>query len=215
MITPGETGRKDLVVLVADKNMEYALRGLLEDRTPALGIRQLTYDIYSHPRHDPGCLNEAHEYLGGLLHQYRHALVLFDKEGCGQEHQNAQMLEKEVNSRLSGSGWDEYAAVIVLDPELEVWVWSESPHVAQCLGWAGNEPSLGEWLVSEGWLPEGEHKPPRPKEALEAALRESRRPRSSAIYQYLARRVSLAGHTERAFVCLVKTLQRWFGTCTM
>jgi len=212
MIAPDESVQRDLVVLVADKNMEHALRGLLDKRTPALGIRRLTYDIHVHPRHDPGCLNEAHELLATSRPSYNHALVLFDKEGCGQEDRSAEALAEQVNNGLRECGWGDNSEVIVIDPELEVWVWSDSPHVARCLGWADHEPSLYEWLSSEGWLSAGEHKPPRPKEAMEAALRQSRRPRSSAIYLELAQSVSLAGHKERAFVRLVETLQRWFGT---
>jgi hypothetical protein len=53
-------------------------------------------------------------------------------------------------------------------------------------------------------------KPRRPKEALEAALREIRRPRSSALYSELATRVSLRGYDEPAFAALTATLQRWF-----
>ena len=38
--------RKDLVVLAADKDMEYALKGLLS-RPQALGIRKIEVDISS------------------------------------------------------------------------------------------------------------------------------------------------------------------------
>ena len=44
--------QKDLVVLVADKDMEHALKGLL-GRPRALGIREIEADIRVHPRHDP------------------------------------------------------------------------------------------------------------------------------------------------------------------
>ena len=45
--------QKDLIILVADKNMEFAVRGILT-RLEALGIRDITYDLYVHPERDPG-----------------------------------------------------------------------------------------------------------------------------------------------------------------
>ena len=54
--------------------------------------------------------------------------------------------------------------------------------------------------------------PPRPKEAMEAALRQVRKPRSSAIYLELAQRVSLRGHTEPAFQRFVHPLFNRFLT---
>lgn len=44
--------RKDLVVLVPDKNMEASLRGLLS-RCAALGLRDVTFDLFVHPERDP------------------------------------------------------------------------------------------------------------------------------------------------------------------
>ena len=50
---------KDLIILVADKNMEHTIKGLLA-RPPALGIRPLSFDIRVHPERDAGCRGEAH-----------------------------------------------------------------------------------------------------------------------------------------------------------
>ena len=100
----------------------------------------------------------------------------------------------------------------MLAPELEIWAWTESPHLSRCLGWEDRHPSLRPWLEQVGyWLP-GDAKPHRPKEAFEAALREAHKQRSSAIYGELARAVSLQGHQEPAFVRLALTLRAWFGT---
>ncbi len=53
-------------------------------------------------------------------------------------------------------------------------------------------------------------KPTDPKRAMEAALRQARRPRSSAIFLDLASRVSLRGHNEPAFLRLSHALRAWF-----
>jgi hypothetical protein len=200
---------KDLVVLVADKNMEYAVKGML-GRPEDLSIRPVEWDPFIHPRRDPGCLNEAHTFLRPLAADYRHALVLLDQQGCGREDDAADTLTIQVRDRLARNGWGDRAEVILLVPELEVWVWSDSPQVTACLGWAGRQPSLREWLAGNDHWPPDQPKPHRPKEAMEAALRQVRKPRSSAIYLELAQKVSLQGHTEPAFLRLTQTLQRWF-----
>ena len=76
-------GRNDLVVLVADKDMEMALQGIFSRRESlsALGIRSFTYEIYRHPEHDPGCYKSSHEILRSSHQLFDHALVLFDYEG--------------------------------------------------------------------------------------------------------------------------------------
>jgi len=199
---------KDLVVLVADKNMEYALKGLLS-RPQALGIRPVEYEIAVHPRRDAGCLHEAHDILRRYLSACECALVLFDHQGCGQEQELPDRLADEVRSRLMQNGWLKTEAV-VLAPELEVWVWSNSPHVAECIGWGNRAPPLRQWLADQGHWPAGGLKPPEPREALEAALREAQKPRSSALYLALAQKVSLRGHEEPAFRRLTRALGAWF-----
>lgn len=201
---------KELVVLVADKDMEQAIRGLLE-RSASLGIREaITCDVFIHPRRDPGCLGGAHELLRPMAARYRHALVLFDYEGCGRADTTADQLTDEVRSRLERNGWPGRAEAVVLAPELESWVWSRSPHVAACLGWGGERQLLRDWLAAEGYWPAGLAKPDCPKEAMEAALRQARKPLSSAIYLDLARRVSLVGHNEPAFLRFTHVLRAWF-----
>jgi len=65
-------------------------------------------------------------------------------------------------------------------------------------------------LEQNGWWPQDAAKPPRPKEAAEWVLRKTRQPRSSAIYQQLAARISIAGCTDAAFTTMHAQLQVWF-----
>jgi len=205
-----EAARRDLVVLVADKNIEAVMVGLL-GRPQSLGIRAISFDVFVHPRRDPGCLTGADDFLRPFSSAYHCALVLFDHEGCGREQSAPESLADEVQARLERIGWADRAQAVVLAPELEVWAWTGSPHVPRCLGWAGREPPLRDWLANSGYWHPDEAKPRQPKAAFEAALREVRKPRSSAIYSDLARSVGLKGHVEPAFFRLTQTLQRWFG----
>lgn len=200
---------RDLILLVADKNMEYGVRGLLS-RPKALGVRSIDAQIIVHVRRDPGCVHEAHDFLRPFIKEYRHALVMFDREGSGREAVPGDSLEEEVRRRLAASGWDTRGDVIVLDPELEIWVFTGSPHVERCLGWQGTPGTLRGWLRQQNLWPEGRAKPEKPRETLERVLRRLNRPRSSSLYECLGRRVGLRGCTDPAFVKFTRTLSIWF-----
>lgn len=201
--------QKDLVVLVADKKIEFTVRGLLT-REKALNIRELTVSFYAHPEHDPGCLLRSHDFLRPFVNQYAHALVLLDYEGSGQEEKTREELEANIEKELSITGWGDRAAAIVIDPELEMWIWSDSSHVDDVLGWKGRNPPLKVWLEESGYLNERQIKPDRPKEAMEKALMLVRKPLSASLYSQLAERVGIERCIDASFVKLKETLQRWF-----
>ena len=198
---------KDLVVLVADADMEAALRGLLS-RPEALGVRPLKYDVFRHPGRDPGCRAEAHVFLRQFRDQYDHALVVFDHHGSGREPADPTTLQEDLVRRLSAD-WQDRAAALVITPELEIWVWSDSPQVDQSLGWSGRMPNLRSWLVEQGLWDEGNAKPNDPKRALAEALHEVRKPRSPSIFDALARTVSVNRCRDAAFLLLRSLLRAW------
>lgn len=198
---------KDLVCLVADNNIKAALRGLF-GRPRALGLRAIDFDIFVHFRRDSGCCHEAHEFLRPHRHGYRHGLVVFDRDWDGAPSRNALELEATVRGRLGDDGW---ADVVVIDPELEAWVWSDSPHVAEALGWRARNPPLRSWLEALSLWKAGQPKPSDPKAAVESALREVRVPRSSAIYETLAKRVSVERCTDASFKRFRERLTGWFA----
>jgi hypothetical protein len=200
---------KDLVILTADKNARFALQGILM-RHHSLGIRQLEPDYFLHPAKDPGVLHSAHDFLRPFSKAYGHALVLMDREGSGQEEMGRESMEARIEEALSNSGWEDRAAAIVIDPELEIWVWSDSPHVDYELGWSDRKPDLRSWLRDRSLLAESALKPDRPKEALEEALRQVQKPRSSVLYKAIASKVSLTKCTDYAFMKLKAVLQGWF-----
>jgi hypothetical protein len=158
----------DLVLLVADKNIEHGLRGLLS-RPQALGIRSVTSRTYVHPQRDPGCAQKSHEFLRQFSADYDRALVVFDHHGCGRENRVPTQLEHDVRDLLWANGWDGRAQAIVIEPELEAWVFATSPLVERCLAWPGAEP-LRQWLQNKGLWSQGREKPADPKAALETVL---------------------------------------------
>ena len=201
--------QKDLFVLAADKNIASALRGLFS-RPQALGIRLIENDVTDYFERDPGCARHGVATLSNLSEHYRHGLLIFDHEGSGREQIQPQKLQQELNEEFDRSSWGDRAKAIVLYPELEAWVWSDSPHVDDVAGWRNRQPSLRRWLIEQGWLQDGEVKPVRPKETFEAALREVRKQRSSSLYQQIAERVSLNRCNDASFLELKDILRNWF-----
>jgi hypothetical protein len=199
----------DLVCLVADKNMEAALQAMLA-RPEALGIRNLRTEILRHPGKDPGCFNEAAQMLRGYRESAQHALVLMDLAWDGAPADTGEGLERLLGEALVRELGPDWAQPVVIDPELEVWVFADSPHVAQALGWADRAPDLRAALRARELWSDGMPKPSDPKAAVEWALREVRKPRSSAIYREIAQRVTLTRCQDRAFLRLRQLLGQWF-----
>lgn len=202
---------KDIVILVADKNMEFAVQGLLT-RTESLEIRHsITYEIIVHPKRDPGCYRNSYDLMRIKRSYFKYVIVIFDKDGCGRENEEISDIENKVLHDLTQNGWSEdNAAVIVIDPELEVWVWSDSPEVKRCLGWKNELGDIRSWLTDNELWPETEIKPPDPKEAYERALKEVGKPKSSSIFKELAENVSFKRCSDSSFAKLKNTLQNWF-----
>lgn len=200
----------DLVVLVADKDMEQAVNALLQ-RPQSFGIHAISYRIFTHPTHDSGCRTGAHDLLRSLAAQYRFALVMFDLEGSGRDAVAPEKVASEVEAKLASNGWANRCCVLVLDPELEIWAWTDSVELDQVIGWAGRQPEVRDWLRAQNFEVNEQGKPKRPKEALRAALREVRKQPSAALFAALAARVGLSRCTNPAFAQFRDILRRWFS----
>jgi hypothetical protein len=198
----------DLIALVACKDMRETLKALLV-RNEDLEIRPIETKVLVHSRHDPAVLRESHNVLRSYQHVATYALVAFDRRGCGRLDPRAD-LEKSVETRLAQNGWRGRSAAIVIDPELEVWFWSDSPHVETALGWVEGRVRLAEWLVEKGYLTQGQQKPHRPKDAVLNGWRLSKTQRSSSNYGNLAEKVDFQHCIDPAFLKLRTVLKQWF-----
>jgi hypothetical protein len=198
---------KDLVLLVADKNAQFALTGALR-RSEALGIRPIEFEFRVHPGRDGGARKSGPELLALERRRFHHALLVFDFEGSGTDLPDAPALEAQLDNRL-GIRWGGEAKTIVIEPELDVWVWGSDNAVAEAIEWPAGRP-LRQWLREQGFNLETSQKPTRPKEALESALRVPGLPRSSALYRRIAEKISLQRCTDCAFIRLRNQLAAWF-----
>jgi hypothetical protein len=198
---------KDLVILVADKNAQFALKGAF-GRTHAMGITPIEFEFRVHPGRDGGARKTGPEALTRERRRFKHALLVLDFEGCGSPLPDAQALEMELDSKLN-SVWQGAAKSIVIEPEVDVWVWGSDNAIEEIIEWPQGK-RLRDWLRLEGFEFGTNQKPIRPKEAIEAALRVAGTPRSSALYQRIAERISLSRCADPAFARLRNQLRKWF-----
>ena len=207
------TEPQDLIVLAADKHISACVETLLQQRRTDLEIRAVSFDIHRHPHSDPGCRTSAAEFLRPFINGYRHALVVFDHRGCGSD-EPPDAVQQEVEGQLVRNGWQDARAIAIF-PELESWIWSPSRETAQALGWGHGFGPLRDWLGEQDLWPASRAKPPDPKKAVEQAIRQKKKVRSSALFKELAAVSVFDGCTDPAFVDLRETLQTWFPPATM
>ena len=200
---------KDLIILVADPTIKACIEGLLP-RVPFVNrTRAFDYDIIVHPKRDGGCRTQSGELLNVLSTSYAKSIVIFDREGSGGENLTREALELQIEQSLQNF-WENRVCVISIDPELENWIWAKNDHVANALNWSDID-TLYVWLEQENWKTTSDNKPTRPKEALEAALRKSKKPFSSSVHKHIAERASYRYCTDPAFLKLIGKLCEWFG----
>ena len=200
---------KDLVVLVADKNMQATLRGALA-RPEALGIKSISFDFRVHPGRDGGARTSGPAVLATEHRRFSHALLVLDLEGSGSNTDDPVEQEHDLDARLSLQ-WKDRGKSVVIAPELDVWMWGSDNALRDVFRWP-RKGSIRDWLRAEGFEFDAAGKPVRPKEALEAMVRVHLQARSSALYEKVAAKISLKRCKDAAFVRLRTQLQRWFGS---
>ena len=199
---------KDLVVLTADADMLATIDTLLR-RSESLGIRDVSFDVERHLLRDAGCRAHASSWLRAHIRNYQYAIVMFDHHGCGSQKPRAS-IQEDVEQDLSRNGWPDRSKAIVVEPELEAWVWNSSQGTAEALGWA-NYAGLRSWLNKRRLWPAADIKPPDPKEALKRVMEDRKLPRSSTLFEDMASHVQMDGCQDAAFLELKTTLQNWFS----
>ena len=210
---------RDLVVLVPDGAIHIVVTTLLQERRSSLRLPQLAFDVVRDALHDSSPESQAVELLRGYFRSHERALVLRDLAGSGWQAHGAGALEQELTNALSANGWSrERVGAIVIDPELEIWLRLDSPHLRALVEErARRNVNLTGHLFAQhvqaavqkcGGRSRG--KPRRPKESFESILERFGIPRSNALYRELARKESLEGCAVPSFNRFVDTLRKWF-----
>ena len=196
---------KDLFILTADKSIKLTLEILLTRRRESLRIRKLSFDIAEHPNRDPGVKNTGLEFIRALRGRYSKFILIFDYRGCGSS-ESPESIRKNLLREAKRANMSDNLEVIIINPELEIWVWKSVIHLARIINW--EESQIREWLNSNYQLEQG--KPKEPKQAFESLLYKTNKKKSSSYFAELAEQVSLENCQNQAFNLLVETLRRWF-----
>jgi hypothetical protein len=167
-------------------------------------------DVIVHPQRDPGVRLRSRGLLAPFRSTHSYALAVFDHEGCGAAPVLTPDEVQEEVERSCAVDWRDRLRAIAIRPELESWVWSDSPKVDEVLGWSGAQPDLRQWLINAGYVNARNEKPVRPKEAFDAALRVVKQPRSATIFKKLGQSVSLNRCQDISFARLKESLRIWF-----
>ena len=206
---------KDLVVLVADSDQKALIETFINRLIRTNVISTITFEVIKNPMRDSGNFNDSPDFLRHYIRNFRFAIVLFDFEGSGAEAKfnNRTDAESNLEKRLVRNGWKNKSAVIVIEPEIEIWLWAKKYSVAHAIGWKEKEQGfpLHRWLEINGWLSPAKTKPSRPKEYYEEVLKRINVPRSSSIFSKIADSVSYNNCTDESFQKFLNILKNWFS----
>jgi hypothetical protein len=201
---------KSLLVLVADKDAEFLFQELLVRFPRVEHIAEISFDIITHPQRDPGVINHSVELLRPYVDDYNYLMICCDHEGSGRESISREMVENELEQLLSSNGWQGRNVCILVDPEIESWLWVHEAKLHELVDWE-NERSIYDWIRAKGFqFKQNLNKPVRPKEAFEETLKFQNIPKSSSLFATLAKKASYKRCNDPSFQKLLETLKRWF-----
>jgi hypothetical protein len=206
------TTKRPLVILVADGTMKAVFQAFFRRSHFFHSLQCAAFefdparDVFNDPlQTDGGVCNRCDVLLRGYQNTHHRALVVIDQQ-FGAERP-ADEVRAEMEARLRRSGWEDRVEVVVIDPELEVWLWQDNPNVERALNY---KDTLRKDLLESGEWPAGAAKPERPKETMQRLIRANRAGAPIAVYSKIAGTVSVNGCVDTAFACLRATVQRWF-----
>jgi hypothetical protein len=206
---------RDCFFLVADNNMRFAFEGFLtrENFHCSLECSPFNFDsaediLVASGDNDPGLYIRGHEILRPAKNTHKHAIVVLDAKWEGTP--GRQVITEQLSSRIASTGWGrEDFQVIVIDPELENWIWQRNVNLAHFLRFDSLAKLLNDPDVQRYWSKE-KPKPECPKKVLETLLKKQNMRRSSALYRQISSKVSVKDCQDSAFHLLRDTLRRWF-----
>jgi hypothetical protein len=206
---------RELFFVVADGDIEAMVTGFLQKKRADLRLDCAAFEFDAKLDLDRAAADkDSGLYVRGAQHVLRrrrthaHVVVMLDADWDGSP--GAAAIDRKLREDLRKCGCsDEDNEVIVLEPEIEAWMWVDKLEVAREFGFESSD-ELRTWLTQAGFELGTNQKPLRPKEALHAALRAKGKPRSSSTFAAVAAKVSLNNCQDPALLKLRATLQRWF-----
>jgi hypothetical protein len=235
---------KPLLLLLADSECASTFRGFFgrEKFHQSLGCGPIQLnnanfdpekDIRVHPAHDPGVWKDPQTILFAERHIYEKCLVILDEawEGAPAPEKIIEDIEGLVETEAKWAR-DRFE-VILIQPELEAWIWQRNPHVAEAFEFNGTDAQLWNFLAKQSlrldahkkkhrfiganadggsppvW-PKTQRKPQNPKGLVEALAYHCHSGPASGMFNEISSKISVTGCVDPAFVKLRDTLREWF-----
>lgn len=164
-------------------------------------------------RNDQAVWKSAHAYLAPFRDAYERAVIVLDEHF--DPSPGAEQLRGDIAASMIASGWTkDRFEVIVVEPMLEAWLWTDSDHVAAAFG-MDNYTSLRARLIQENLWETGQPKP-RATELKRACSRacalggsKSSRATFANVFRVVSSR-ALNRCIEPGFNLLREALRTWF-----
>ena len=201
-----------VVFLVADRAMETVFSKFLNRERFWQGLRCGSFDwdlVRDVQETDGGVHRRGHLILEPFRNTHEYAVVVLDSQFGGELP--ASRVQQDIETNLKGCGWPaDRIAVIVIEPELEAWIWQNSPHVESAFKHKDKTQSLRDFLSAQRRWPAEAAKPPEPKATAEFLLKRNRAGTATAIYAKIAEKISVKGCVDPAFRRMRLALRTWF-----
>ena len=211
---------RDVIFHLADEHMEKGLRAFFsrDDWQYALGCKQFDIDplsqqdIFRVAGHtDGGIWKHAGTNLRLFTDKYRFAVIVLDADF--EPHPGADVLQEDIAKAMVEAGWDlERFAVIVIQPELEAWLWAPNLNVAKAFGHADFDVLRGNLERERLWTA-GDPKPHDLKRARDHAARLGGKKTGGPIFKGVFSEISKRACdrcVEPGFIALRAALRKWF-----
>lgn len=205
---------EELIILVADKDTEQLLLGLLPKIIKTEQLSNFNFRIFKHPQRDGGVRTDAVNFVRTYLSETTKLFIVFDYEGSGEHSLDAQGLETKIENELIANGWQQdNVCVCIIDPELENWVWVSENAMNEHLNLEWKETqTIKNWLEQQNpaFIYNSNNKPTCPKEAFEKLLEHQDITWSSSVFKKVAN-CSYKNCQDRAFLKMLNQLKIWFS----
>lgn len=211
---------KDVIFHIADAHMESGFRAFFsrDDWHFTLGCHRFDIDpdsnedIYRRGGYtDGGLWKHAHNNLAPFRERYRYAVIVLDADF--EPHPGAEVLHADISANMQSAGWHmDSFQVVVIQPELEAWLWAPNLNVAQAFGHADFD-QMKAVLAAEDWWNEGEPKPSDLKAARDRAARLGGKRTGGPIFKGVFNGLSKRACdrcVEPGFIAMRTALQTWF-----
>jgi len=212
----------DVVFHLADKSMEAGLRAFFRRSNWHTVLECARFeidpksddDIFRVPRYkDGGVWKYAATNLGNHIGRFEHAVVILDEHF--DPWPGAAQIRTDIEQNMLAAGWTrERFEVIVIQPMMESWLWTDDASVGAAFGIANFSALRNQWIEHGLWtFGEWKPKPERMKEVTARAMDAGWRMMNDSLFTTAFSEIhkeAVDQCIEPGFTQLRQTLQTWF-----